>query len=410
MLKDILPEISEIDDDEILSLRLAIGNYSTLIGAGISIAGGTLYYIFEAKAAGVLWIAFAAILITGRWLFKNQKLSFHGWVYWSTLPLLGASLISIPLLGGLNHSNAVIIWAFMAPMLNLTMLGVRESQNFFIAYFVSLIIAAMIPSQMVIQPFLPDSVERLLFFFNLGSSSIFLVVVFYFFINESDRFQKQANLLLLNVFPKEVATLLKKKHQVIATTYDNISVLFADLAGFTNLSAQMKPDEVAQLLNEVFTCFDQLIDKYGIEKIKTIGDCYMAAAGVPQPRPDHAEVIARAALDMRTYLETHKFCDRHLQFRIGINSGPVVAGVIGRKKFIYDIWGDTVNTASRMESHGAPNCIQISKATHDLIRDKFTCAPKREIEVKDKGVMEVWYLLDSKMRGTSDFTNTTTND
>jgi adenylate cyclase len=410
MLKDILPEISEIDDDEILSLRLAIGNYSTLIGAGISIAGGTLYYIFEAKAAGVLWIAFAAILITGRWLFKNQKLSFHGWVYWSTLPLLGASLISIPLLGGLNHSNAVIIWAFMAPMLNLTMLGVRESQNFFIAYFVSLIIAAMIPSQMVIQPFLPDSVERLLFFFNLGSSSIFLVVVFYFFINESDRFQKQANLLLLNVFPKEVATLLKKKHQVIATPYDNISVLFADLAGFTNLSAQMKPDEVAQLLNEVFTCFDQLIDKYGIEKIKTIGDCYMAAAGVPQPRPDHAEVLARAALDMRAYLETHKFCDRYLQCRIGINSGPVVAGVIGRKKFIYDIWGDTVNTASRMESHGAPNCIQISKATHDLIRDKFICAPKREIEVKDKGVMEVWYLLGSKMRGTSDFTNSTTSD
>ena len=127
----------------------------------------------------------------------------------------------------------------------------------------------------------------------------------------------------------------------------------------------------------------------------------MAAAGVPRPRSDHAEVLASMALEMRDYIETHAFCGRHLRIRIGINSGPAVAGVIGHKKFSYDIWGDTVNVASRMESRGAPDCIQITEATYDLIVDKFTCAPMGKIEVKGKGEMKVWRLLCMKAKGLS---------
>ena len=342
-------------------------------------------------------MAFAAILITGRWLFKNQKLSFRDWVYWSTVPLLLVSVSSVPLLGGVNRSNAVLIWAFVAPMLNLTMLGIKESRKFFTVYFICLVLLAAIPSSRLTAAPLPDWVERLMFSFNLGAACTFLVVVFHFFVNERERFRKQSERLLLNILPQEVAAVLKREHQVIATPYDNISVLFADLADFTRMSAQMTAAELVQLLNEVFSCFDMIADKYGVEKIKTIGDCYMAAAGVPRTRSDHAEALAYVALDMRDHLKSRTFGGQHLRFRIGINSGPVVAGVIGQKKFTYDIWGDTVNTASRMESHGVPDCIQISKATYDLIHDKFTCAPKGIIEVKGKGTMEVWHLLGTKV-------------
>jgi guanylate cyclase len=154
----------------------------------------------------------------------------------------------------------------------------------------------------------------------------------------------------------------------------------------------MEPTELVELLNEVFSYFDLLIDKHGLEKIKTIGDCYMAASGVPRPRADHAQVLTRVALEMRDYVSQHEFQGRKLSFRIGINSGPVVAGVIGRKKFIYDLWGDVVNTASRMESHGQGGRIQITRDTYELVKHDFVCEPRGTVNVKGKGDMEVWFV------------------
>jgi guanylate cyclase len=159
------------------------------------------------------------------------------------------------------------------------------------------------------------------------------------------------------------------------------------------MSAQMTAVELVELLNEVFTHFDELVEKYDLEKIKTIGDCYMVAAGVPRPRPDHAQVLTHLALEMQTYVAQRQFRGRQLAFRIGINSGPVVAGVIGRKKFIYDLWGDAVNTASRMESHGSGGLTQITQATYELIKDDFTCEPRGTVNVKGKGEMEVWHVV-----------------
>ncbi len=154
----------------------------------------------------------------------------------------------------------------------------------------------------------------------------------------------------------------------------------------------MTPTEIVELLNEVFSHFDTLVDKYGLEKIKTIGDCYMVAAGVPRPRADHAQALTRMALEMRDYVSGREFHGRRLAFRIGLNSGPVVAGVIGRKKFIYDLWGDAVNTASRMESHGQGGIIQITRATYELVKDEFVCEPRGTMNVKGKGEMEVWFV------------------
>jgi guanylate cyclase len=172
-----------------------------------------------------------------------------------------------------------------------------------------------------------------------------------------------------------------------------MSVLFADIVGSTALTVDLHPEKMVEMLNEVFSYFDLLTEKYGLEKIRTIGDNYMVAAGVPRPRPDHAHVLALMALEMNTYIVNRRSADgATLQFRIGMNSGPAVAGVVGSTKFHYDIWGDPVNTASRMESNGVPGKIQIAPGMHELIKGDFICTPRGMIEIRGKGLLETWFL------------------
>ena len=166
---------------------------------------------------------------------------------------------------------------------------------------------------------------------------------------------------------------------------------------FTPLAQRLPPAEMVGILDQLFSQFDALVERHGLEKIKTIGDCYMAAAGVPNPRPDHARRAALLALEMRDVLAASAAAGSlGLELRIGINSGPVVAGVIGTKRFLYDLWGDAVNTASRMESHGTPGEIQITRATYELLKDEFVCRRRGTIVVKGKGRMETWYLVGSR--------------
>lgn len=154
---------------------------------------------------------------------------------------------------------------------------------------------------------------------------------------------------------------------------------------------------MVELLNEAFSFFDSLLDKYGVEKIRTIGDSYMVASGVPKGRPDHAQALVRMALDMRDFIAGHTFRNgRQVSFRIGINSGSMIAGVIGKRKFVYDVWGDAVNIASRMESHGMGGMIQITRATYECIKDEFICEPRGTVNVKGKGEMEVWLVHSMK--------------
>jgi PAS domain S-box-containing protein len=207
--------------------------------------------------------------------------------------------------------------------------------------------------------------------------------------------QEKAELLLLNVLPQAIAERLKQNSGSIADSFAEVSVLFADLVGFTQLSAAIQPVELVELLNEIFSAFDQLADRHGLEKIKTIGDAYMVVGGLPTPRSDHAEAIAAMALDILQ--EISRFQTKNgekFSIRIGINTGPVVAGVIGIKKFIYDLWGDTVNIASRMESQGLPGCIQVTTSTYKLLAGKFVFEERGTIQVKGKGEMTTYLLLD----------------
>ena len=210
--------------------------------------------------------------------------------------------------------------------------------------------------------------------------------------------REKVDRLLLNILPQPIAERLKQEPITIADSFTEATIMFADIVGFTPLSARLSATEIVNLLNQIFSTFDQLAERHGLEKIKTIGDAYMVVGGLPTPRPDHAESVAEMALDMQQ--EIAKFSrelDESFSIRIGINTGPVVAGVIGLKKFIYDLWGDAVNTASRMESHGMPNCIQVSQTTYDLLQDKYLFEERGVIEVKGKGEMFT-YLLRGRKR------------
>jgi guanylate cyclase len=204
--------------------------------------------------------------------------------------------------------------------------------------------------------------------------------------------QAKSERLLLNILPKDIADRLKLGEKVIADHFEEASILFADIVNFTPLTSSMAPDRIVAILNDVFSQFDLLVEKHSLEKIKTIGDCYMAAAGIPKPRSDHAHAAVRLALDMREYVENHTFRSLRLSFRIGVNSGPVIAGVIGRKKFSYDLWGDAVNTASRMESHSNPGIIQTIKGTYELIKNEFKCTNMGKRKIKGKGELDIYYI------------------
>ncbi len=212
--------------------------------------------------------------------------------------------------------------------------------------------------------------------------------------------QDKAEELLLNVLPASIAARLKQGDKVIAESFPDVTILFADLVNFTQLSANISAKELVNILNEIFSEFDLLAEKHGLEKIKTIGDAYMVVGGLPVHRDDHAQAVASMALDMRAAIQRiSSLSQEPLSIRIGINTGPVVAGVIGIKKFIYDLWGDTVNVASRMESHGIPDQIHVTVETYQALQQEFTFQKRDKIQVKGKGEMQTYLLINRKSNG-----------
>ena len=222
------------------------------------------------------------------------------------------------------------------------------------------------------------------------------------YLQELELERRKSDDLLLNILPKPIADELKQGCEIIAHDFADVTVLFADIVGFTQLSTRLSSTELVELLNQIFSRFDHLAQQHGLEKIKTIGDAYLVVGGVPTPQANHAEAIAEMALAMQAAvaaLDLKGFGGKIAQpltIRIGINTGPVKAGVIGTTKFAYDLWGDTVNTASRMESHGLPGQIQVTTSTYDHLREKYRFEPRGPLAIKGKGEM-ITYLLRGKM-------------
>jgi guanylate cyclase len=304
-------------------------------------------------------------------------------------------------LGGFVASGAVVIWGFTSPLGALLVGNPRTAHRWFVA-FVGLLVAAPFVQPLVrTEGAFGDGVRLAFFVGNLCALTAIVFVLTRYFARKKteayellDRERDKSERLLLNVLPAQIADELRRGAGTVAEDFDAITILFADVVGFTRLSEELTPAEMVDLLNAVFSYFDELVARYGVEKIRTVGDSYMVVAGAPTRRPDHAHTVAELALEMLDFSERvdHPHIDR-MQFRIGINSGPATAGIIGHTKFHYDVWGDAVNVASRMESHGVPGRIQVGPATAALIADDFVLEPREDVEVKGKGTMRTWLLV-----------------
>ena len=209
--------------------------------------------------------------------------------------------------------------------------------------------------------------------------------------------QRKSDNLLKNIFPLSIVKRLKKGETLIADDIESATVLFADLSGFTQLSSLITANKLLLILNNIFSIFDELLIKHSLEKIKTIGDNYMLAGGIPEPSNNHAIQVARMALDMLDAIpDINKSTNQSLSIRIGISSGPLSAGIIGKSKFIYDLWGDTVNIASRMETYGFKNKIHISESTYNILKEDFKFTKRNKIDIAGKGSMQTYYLISEK--------------
>jgi adenylate cyclase len=387
-------------DSEDVRLHKSMLVMSTVMFLVAGLLWGLMYFALGEVVAGAIpfgyglfsLLSLILFAITGRYqLFRFSQL----------LLILLLPFLLMAGLGGYINGSVVIIWAIIAPMGALIFDEPHRAPAWFLSYLGLVILSGFLQPYLRQTNTLSDQQVLLFFVLNVGVVSSFVFILLYTFVRQRNALlalvrieQGKSENLLLNILPKEIAAILKNEERTIADHFPGASILFADMVGFTPMTASMSPTAMLELLNEVFTFFDSLVDKYGVEKIRTIGDSYMVASGVPRPRPDHAQALAHMALEMRTFIQTNAACrERQLNFRIGINSGPVVAGVIGRKKFIYDLWGDAVNTASRMESHGTPGCIQMTRETYELVKDEFVCELRGTILVKGKGNMETWYLV-----------------
>jgi class 3 adenylate cyclase len=303
-------------------------------------------------------------------------------------------------LGGFMTSSAVALWAFTSPLGALLFVGPRQAVRWFVAFAV--LVGASVAIDPVVSahaPDVPDGIVLAFFGLNVLGVTTTAYVLLQYFVRAREREQARSEALLLNVLPAAVAKRLKHGEGTIADAHNAVTVLFADIVGFTPLSERLPPADVVALLDRVFARWDALALHYGVEKIKTIGDAYMVAAGIPLPRDDHAEAVAEMALAMREEIDV---CAADtglpLEVRIGMETGPVVAGVIGRAKFSYDLWGDTVNTASRMESHAPLGAIQVTARLHERLRHTYELRQRGPIEVKGKGRMTA-YLLVARQAG-----------
>ena len=324
--------------------------------------------------------------------------------------------LGIEISSGGFEGGVVILWAFLAPVGALMYQGLRNAAVWMVLFIVAIICLAVFHDTLSASYHpIPETAQFMFNCMNILGPAIVIYFSMQYFVKSvirDGRLLQENNLvlsntlgelkhekqksdnLLLNILPEEVAAELKAKGTTTARHFDNVTVLFTDFINFTRAGERMSPQELVNELHTCFKAFDEITGRYGIEKIKTVGDAYLAVGGLPAADASHAENIVRAALEIRAFMAERVagLGDKTFRVRIGINSGSVVAGIVGAKKFAYDIWGDTVNTAARMEQNSEAGKINISQTTYELVKDKFTCEYRGEIDAKGKGVMKMYFV------------------
>ena len=365
----------------------------------VSVVWGSLYLGLGSPVGVVPFVYFAVSL--GSLVVFARNRNFDLLLNTQLLDIMLTTTAGQMLVGGFLPSGGVGLWGILAPLGALVFLDVRRAVRWFAAFVVIFVITGLAGEMLFPDADLPSWFTSTMLALNIiGAGSVAFALLASFAQQRNAALtalraeQEKSETLLMNILPSAIAERLKATTQMIADHFDATTILFADVVDFTPLSERLPPAEVVGMLDQLFSRFDELVERHELEKVKTVGDCYMAAAGVPNPRPDHARMAALLALDMRDAVATSAVAAwPGLEVRIGINSGPVVGGVIGRKRFLYDLWGDAVNTASRMESHGTPGEIQMTRATYELLKGEFVCTLRGTIPIKGKGQMETWYLV-----------------
>jgi adenylate cyclase len=377
--------------DERFRKQLLVG--VALVILPVAFIWGCLYWAFDEHVAALTPWAYATGSALSLAVFARTR-DFAFLRTAQLLLILVAPALGTVALGGLRESSGVILWSLFAPLGAVVFDRPGRAWAWFAAFVATMLLALGLAE--VVRPDgadLPEGFVRTFDVLNIAVVSLVAILLLVTFARGRDAAQARVEALLLNVLPADVAQRLQSDPNSIADHFDEVSILFADVVDFTPLAGRLDPREVVGLLDRLFTSFDELVDRYEVEKIKTIGDCYMVAAGVPRERPDHADALARLAIEMRECAKQCLSDGPDVRLRIGISSGPVVAGVIGRRRFLYDLWGDTVNMASRMESHGTPDEIQITRSTYALLNDHFVTEPIGLVDVKGKGRIETWRLV-----------------
>jgi class 3 adenylate cyclase len=335
-------------------------------------------------------VAMLVPVVTGGRFYRH---SVHG--------LVGCQMIvvfaQVPLGGGLPHAIAPLFWGMVGPVVVALLLGPRAALVWWGIFAALILVATNAPDFPLERSApIPRDLAMEQNAWSVIMATMGALIFLGWFVELRRLVEKQlhearvqADRLLDDVLPATVAKRLKEGEETIADQFYEVTVLFADVVGFTPLSARLPPAESVRLLGAVFSAFDEICTRHGVEKIRTIGDGYMAVSGAPERRDDHAQAMARVALAMRDWLKEQ---DQPLKLRIGMNSGPAVGGVIGSTRFHYDLWGDAVNIASRMESHGEAGCIQIGPRTQTLLESEFRCEPRGPIEVKGRGKLDTFWL------------------
>ncbi|MEF8701480.1 MAG: adenylate/guanylate cyclase domain-containing protein [Candidatus Accumulibacter sp. UW20] len=353
------------------------------------------------------------LLLVGNLLVYLKTLNFNCFRQIQLALFLFTPFVAQWSIGSFITASGISLWALLAPIGAVLFIGPRESGAWFFAYvFLTLLSGGFdyYLADLVLVPAHPVSPQTSAFFFALNFAAVSTIV--YLLLRSSDAAKHQAQQrlqeahrrlqseqerserLLLNVLPAPIAQRLKNSPQTIADGFAEVSVMFADIVDFTRVAAGLTPQQVFAMLNKIFSCFDELAEKHGLEKIKTIGDAYMVAAGLDDACRHPAESLADMALEMCALLkQDFSINDRRLELRIGIGTGPVVAGVVGKKKFIYDLWGDTVNIASRVTSEGVPGLVQVDPRTYRRLSDGFDFEPALTVHLKGKGEMIVHRLI-----------------
>jgi len=358
-------------------------------------AWGMMYMIFGERLAGIIPLGYA--------LFSSASIIYFGFTrkfkvfrFSQLLLILVLPFALMVSLGGFVNGSAVMLWGLLSP-LGAMLFYKRSSAPRWLLAFVSLVVLSyIIQSRVHVNNHLTTEQIHLFFVINLSAVGALIFLMVYYFVGQKNFYQARSEALLLNILPAVIAQELKEKGTVEAKQFKEVTVMFTDFKNFTQITEKLSPAELVAEMDELFKAFDLIVSGHNLEKIKTIGDSYMCAGGVPVPNTTHAFDVVQAAIDILQYMQRH-FQKRNIEgrepfaIRIGVHSGPVVAGIVGDKKFAYDIWGDTVNLASRMESSGEAGKVNISGNTFALVKEAFHCIYRGKIHAKNKGEVDMYF-------------------